>query len=143
MHTLLSLFIIFVLALTASCVTRPAYESNGRQQQISTNSEIGVASFYGDGLHGRMTASGDTFDANALTATHRNLPFGTRVKVTNLENNKQTVVVINDRGPAIEERLIDLSAAAARRLDLVKDGTARVKLEWPATSGEKASDLHK
>ncbi len=87
-----------------------------------------VASFYGDEYHGRPTSSGEIFDMNALTAAHKTLPFGTMLEVTNLENNRTVIVRINDRGPYIEGREIDLSKEAASRLDMLSTGTARVSL---------------
>lgn len=89
----------------------------------------GIASYYADKFHGRKTASGEKYNKNALTAAHRKLPFGTRVKVTNLSNGKSVVVRINDRGPHVRGRIIDLSIAAARRIGLVKAGTAKVRLD--------------
>lgn len=90
--------------------------------------EIGEASWYGPGFHGEETASGETFDTNKMTAAHPSLPLGTKVKVTNLEKNKTVEVKINDRGPYADGRVIDLSRAAAKKLDIVKDGTAKVKI---------------
>ncbi len=89
----------------------------------------GRASWYGDAHHGRKTASGDRFDKNALTAAHRTLPLGSRVRVTNLENGRTVEVVVNDRGPFVNGRLIDLSEAAARALGFAEDGLARVRVE--------------
>lgn len=89
----------------------------------------GVASYYADEYHGRQTSNGETYDMNDLTAAHRNFPFGTMVRVTSLDNQKTVVVRVNDRGPFKEGRIIDLSLAAAKELDLIKNGTARVKLE--------------
>ena len=94
-----------------------------------TSVEEGVASFYADSLHGNPTASGETYNKRAKTAAHLTLPFDTRVKVTNLDNGKSVWVTINDRGPYADDRIIDLSRAAARKVDLVDAGTARVKLE--------------
>lgn len=90
--------------------------------------EFGEASWYGPGFHGEETASGETFDTNKMTAAHPSLPLGTKVKVTNLEENKTVEVRINDRGPYVDGRVIDLSRAAAKKLDIVKDGTAKVKI---------------
>lgn len=92
-------------------------------------SQLGVASFYGPEFAERPTASGEPFDPRAMTAAHRTLPLGTRVRVTNLENGKQTVVRINDRGPYRNNRVIDLSRAAARKLGFVQDGIAHVRIE--------------
>lgn len=89
----------------------------------------GVAAYYAKAFHGRRTASGSIYDERDLTAAHRTLPFGTRVRVTHLENGKEVVVTINDRGPFTKGRVIDLSREAARRLDLIRDGIARVRLE--------------
>ena len=91
--------------------------------------EVGVASWYGNEFHGRPTSSGEVFDTNDLTAAHRSLPFGTLVMVTNLANDRSVVVRINDRGPFVRGRIIDLSYAAARVLGLVGPGTGRVRLE--------------
>ncbi|MDB9525247.1 septal ring lytic transglycosylase RlpA family protein [Oscillatoria sp. CS-180] len=89
----------------------------------------GQASWYGPGFHGRHTASGEVFNQNAMTAAHRTLPFGTRVRVTNLSNNRQVVVRINDRGPFSRGRVIDLSAAAAREIGLQRAGVGPVRVE--------------
>ena len=89
----------------------------------------GVASYYGPGFHGRRTANGETFNMHAMTAAHRTLPFGTLVKVTNLSNGKSTVVRVNDRGPYVGNRVIDLSVAAAKEIGSTHSGTARVNLE--------------
>ncbi len=88
-----------------------------------------TASWYGDGLDGQVTASGELFDSSALTAAHRYLPFGTRVRVTNLYNGKSVVVVINDRGPYVKGRAIDLSKGAAIALGMKEQGIGPVKLE--------------
>lgn len=89
----------------------------------------GQASFYASRFHGRATASGEPYDSTALTAAHRSLPFGTRVKVTNLRNKKSVIVTINDRGPFHRKRIIDVSKAAARKLDFVNRGLTRVRIE--------------
>jgi rare lipoprotein A len=89
----------------------------------------GVASWYGGKFHGRLTSNGEIFDTNELTAAHKTLPFGTMVKVTNLDNGRWIVVRINDRGPFVEGRIIDLSRAAADALCMLSSGVARVTLE--------------
>lgn len=89
----------------------------------------GLASWYGPRHQGRLTASGDPFDMHALTAAHRTLPFGTQVRVTNLENGRVVVVRITDRGPYTRDRVIDVSYAAAMALGLVERGVARVRLQ--------------
>lgn len=94
--------------------------------RISLN---GLASWYGPGFHGRRSASGERFNQNALTAAHRSLPFGTKVRVTNKRNGRSIVVRINDRGPHVRGRIIDLSAAAARTLGVMQSGVAPVRVE--------------
>ena len=91
--------------------------------------QIGVASYYGEAFHGRPTASGETFNMHRLTAAHRVLPLGTRVRVTSLENGRWVDVKVNDRGPFVEGRVLDLSFAAALELEMVRAGTARVMIE--------------
>src|SRR5437773_7085951 len=88
--------------------------------------QVGVASWYGPGFHGNRTANGEIYDQYELTAAHRSLPHGTRVMVTNLMNGRAVEVRINDRGPFVGGRVIDLSYAAARAIDMVGPGTARV-----------------
>jgi rare lipoprotein A len=90
---------------------------------------VGLASYYAREHDGRRTASGETYDMDAMTAAHRTLPFGTRLRVTNLENGRQVVVRVNDRGPFRRGRIIDVSRAAARELGLIGPGVARVRLD--------------
>jgi rare lipoprotein A len=96
---------------------------------VSAVAETGFASWYGDKYHGKISASGAAFDQWALTAAHRTLPFGTRVKITNLRNGCSVKVRIADRGPFIPGRIVDLSSTAARRIELIKEGVAKVRLE--------------
>jgi rare lipoprotein A len=91
--------------------------------------KYGLASYYGTDFHGKRTASGEIFDQWKLTCAHRELPFGTRLKVTNVENGRSVVVRVNDRGPWVAGRIVDLSFAAARRIEMVKAGVVKVKLE--------------
>jgi rare lipoprotein A len=91
--------------------------------------QVGLASWYGPDHNGRVTASGAIFDAGKLTAAHRSLPFNTHVKVTNLRNGKSVDVVINDRGPGVKGRAIDLSQRAARQLGMAGKGLALVRIE--------------
>jgi rare lipoprotein A len=91
--------------------------------------QVGTASWYGPGFHGQETASGETFDQHALTAAHRTLPLGTEAKVTNLETGQSVNVTINDRGPYVQGRQLDLSQAAAKQIGLTKKGVAKVKIE--------------
>ena len=87
-----------------------------------------MASYYGRAHEGRRTASDEVFDMNGMTAAHRTLPFGTRVRVTNLANGRETVVRINDRGPFRRGRILDVSYAAARRLGFIGRGVAKVRV---------------
>ena len=89
----------------------------------------GLASFYARKFQGERTASGALHDGDDLTAAHRTLPFGTRVRVTNLDNDRSVIVVVNDRGPHVKGRIIDLSRRAARELGFLDRGLARVKIE--------------
>ena len=91
--------------------------------------EKGIASWYGKKFHGRRTSSGETYDMYAMTAAHKTLPLPTYVEVTNLKNNRKIIVKVNDRGPFIGKRIIDLSYAAAKELDLVGPGTGPVLVE--------------
>lgn len=91
-------------------------------------SEVGVASWYGPGFHGKLTANGETYNQKAMTAAHKTLPLPTLVKVENLENGKSVVVRVNDRGPYSKGRIIDLTEVAARRLDMLDKGTAKVRV---------------
>lgn len=90
--------------------------------------ETGIASWYGEDFHGRPTAMGETYNMYAMTAAHKTLPLPTRVRVTNLENGRSAEVRVNDRGPFVDKRVIDLSYAAARQLGVVRRGTARVRV---------------
>ena len=105
----------------------PAPPSSG-DTAISTQ-QRGRISIYGNDFAGRKTASGEPFDPKALTMAHRTLPFGTRVRVTNLENQRSVEVVVNDRGPFVSGRIADLSEAAARRIGMVADGVVEALLD--------------
>ena len=111
--------------------TSPAQQKATKKvSNPATKEETGTAVFYSDKLVGRPLTSGEKYDKNALTAAHRTLPLGTKVKVTNLKNNKTVVVRINDRGPhGPKTEIIDLSGKAAQELDMIKDGRVKVKLE--------------
>ena len=98
-------------------------------EMVPGQTEIGVASWYGRPYHGRRAANGEIYDMETFTAAHRTLPFGSRVRVENLENGKAIELRINDRGPFVKDRIIDVSHAAARALDMVGPGTAQVRLQ--------------
>ncbi|WP_445397858.1 septal ring lytic transglycosylase RlpA family protein [Zobellella sp. An-6] len=117
-----------VLWLVQACTSDPGPVSAPPEPQPHYVAE-GRASFYGQRHHGRKTANGERFDKNALTAAHKTLPFGSRVRVTNLNNQRSVVVRINDRGPYTRGRIIDLSEQAARELNMLRAGVAPVRLE--------------
>jgi len=91
--------------------------------------EEGVISYYADDFDGKKTANGEKFDMDAMTAAHRAFPFGTRLRVTNLDNGRSVVVRVNDRGPFAKGRILDVSRAAARKLEMTGKGTARARVE--------------
>jgi rare lipoprotein A len=126
--------LIILTSLLASCHHKLIPAAVNNNSSFSTNgkliTETGKASFYGNEFDGRKTANGETFHQSQLTAAHKHLPFGTMVKVTNLANNKTVVVRINDRGPYAAGRIIDLSKAAAKQIDMIAAGIARVKIEF-------------
>jgi rare lipoprotein A len=115
------------IGLLAGCSSRAARPLPGDRPERTYLSE-GLASYYGPGLHGRKTASGERFDQNALTAAHRTVRFGTCLRVVNMENGKSVQVRVNDRGPFKEERIIDVSLGAARKLEMVEKGLVRVRV---------------
>ncbi|MGB5854503.1 MAG: septal ring lytic transglycosylase RlpA family protein [Oceanisphaera sp.] len=117
-----------MLIILQSCSSDPnTFVAPERSNVVSV--QQGKASYYGARHHGRKTASGEPFNKNALTAAHRTLPFGTRVRVTNLNNQQSIVVRINDRGPYAKGRIIDLSEQAAREINMIRAGVAKVKVE--------------
>lgn len=125
----LSVVILFLLLTGCSPVPRFTSETDSQTTgRDGTNIFSGTASFYADEFHGRKTASGEIYDMNDLTAAHRDFPFDTIVLVTNLRNNKSVNVRINDRMPQLKNRLIDLSLAAAKKIDMINDGVVEVKL---------------
>lgn len=113
-----------LLVLVCGCATTRGPSATGRRAP-----EVGLASYYGREYHGQRTASGEVYDRNRLTAAHPRLPFGTHVRVTNLGNGRSVIVTITDRGPFTRHRIIDVSYRAARELDFVRDGTARVRVD--------------
>lgn len=123
-------------AMISGCSSEYGNEKNKLTQQEkkggadrSVRTEIGEASWYGPGFQGKETANGDIFDQTKMTAAHPSLPMGTKAQVTNLDNDKTVEVRINDRGPYAKDRVIDVSKAAAKKLDMQKDGTAQVRIE--------------
>ena len=127
---------LIVIALFVSSCAMPAY----RQPYAAGYVERGIASWYGEDFHGRPTSSGEIYNMYDLTAAHKLMPLGTIAKITNLENDQSVVVKINDRGPFIEGRIIDLSYSAAREIGMAEKGLSRVEIEvmkW----GEKLTDF--
>lgn len=117
------------LPLVAACATSSPSREQFAASRVSPVEEEGLASWYGHPYHGRPTASGTVYDMGKLTAAHRTLPFGTAVRVTNLDNHRSVVVIINDRGPFIDGRILDLSHGAAEALDALGPGVIPVRLE--------------
>ena len=109
------IFILGILCSMTSCIY---------------TSKTGLASYYADYYQGRQTANGEIFDHDKYTAAHKKLPFGTKVLITNLSNQKQVMVRINDRGPFVKKRIIDLTKKAARELDLIGPGVAKVRIRY-------------
>ena len=116
---IISLTLIMLLCVTQGTI----------QVAVAANVQEGEASYYADSLNGNTTASGEPYDKNALSAAHRTLAFGTKVRVTYLKNGQSVEVVINDRGPHAKNRIIDLSGAAAKQLGLIDAGHGKVRLE--------------
>jgi len=135
MRSTARLVVLGLFAIALGCgatTTHPEQEPRARVQQrrpAKSKAQRGKASWYGRRFQGRKTASGERFDRHALTAAHRKLPFGTRVRVTNLKNGRTVIVRINDRGPFGSGRVIDVSEAAAKRLRMIRAGVVPVKVE--------------
>lgn len=143
------IFALFLMALAAACASSPrsgggkggtphykvgnSYQVNGRwyhPKEDPDYSKVGVASWYGSQFHGRLTANGEIFDMTRLSAAHTTLPLPSMVEVTNLENGRRLVLRVNDRGPFVGDRIIDLSREAARQLGFEHQGTARVRVRY-------------
>lgn len=136
-------FVILGVIMIASCSSSVRFSSDKDRSNphISNNSKsdnsqiiqlgsvlTGKASYYGDEFHGRKTANGELYDRTKLSAAHKSLPFGTNVRVRNLRNNKEVIVRINDRGPFVAGRIIDLSFTAAKEIDMIRDGVIEVEI---------------
>ncbi|MBV9989347.1 MAG: septal ring lytic transglycosylase RlpA family protein [Chitinophagaceae bacterium] len=116
-----NIVLILLIFLACSC-HRKAYPGSG--------SETGLASYYSESYNGKTTANGEIFRSSEMTAAHKKLPFGTKVKVTNLSNGKTVKVRVNDRGPFVQGRIIDLTRKAAKKLDMLAAGIAKVKISY-------------
>ena len=136
------LFGICSLFFLSSCASSPRFTKDRfTEPKVTTSRPVsaapngkavsyeGIASYYAHDFHGKKTANGEIYDMHGFTAAHRSFPFGTKVRVTNLSNGKECVVRVNDRGPFKLERIMDLSLGAAEALEMMKSGTASVKLE--------------
>ena len=110
--------IIFTILFSSLCLCSNAQTT-----------ETGLASYYSDNFEGKTTASGEVYRSSKMTAAHRSLPFGTRVKVTNSANDRSVIVIVNDRGPFVKDRIIDLSKGAAVKLGFIEEGVAKVKID--------------
>lgn len=144
------LLVVFVMMVAGGCGTsqrfartgeteaksdpKPRTESAKPGTNVPSTGKVlltleGIASYYADDFHGKQTSNGEIYDMHSLTAAHKTLPFDTMIRVTNLANNKSVVVRVNDRGPYVDGRIIDLSLGAAKAIDLIATGTTRVRLE--------------
>ncbi|NQS97554.1 MAG: septal ring lytic transglycosylase RlpA family protein [candidate division Zixibacteria bacterium] len=124
------------MLICIGCVSSPQYQRGKKSffrwqtgEGYVLESTVGIASYYDKGFAGKPTASGEIFNPNAMTAAHKTYSFGTKVRVVNLKNNKTVVVRINDRGPFVKGRIIDLSRGAAEKIGMVNDGVTRVRIE--------------
>ncbi len=134
-------FLIVAIFMFTGCTASPRFLSRDAESGstdvgrtvISSTVEEGMASYYADQYNGKQTSNGEIYDMYALTAAHPTHPFNTKVKVTNLENGRSVILRINDRGPFKKDRVIDVSYTAAKQLQMIGTGTARVRvevLEW-------------
>jgi rare lipoprotein A len=128
-------FLVALLGMLAGCRRKKKVHLPPPVPAVVGATETGRASWYGHPYHGRRTSNGEVYNMEAMTAAHLSLPFGTWVRVTNLDNGRRTDVRINDRGPFVKNRVIDLSKAAAREIAMLGPGTARVRLEVVAKPG--------
>lgn len=132
------------MALELGCISQPRYRTRISSKSSTENShskvqkklistrgayQVGFSSYYAHAFHGKPTASGEIFDMNGFSAAHRELALGTLIRVTHLGNGRNIDVKVNDRGPFIKDRILDLSLGAARKLDMVQEGVAKVKIE--------------
>jgi len=134
----LLLFCLSAPLLLDSCASKPRLSDAPEYRRISKKDVkddfyvgktwIGVASYYGKEHHGKRTASGAVFDMNKLSSAHRYIPFGAKIRVFNLKNRKSVELVVNDRGPWVDGRILDVSLAAAKELDMVRDGLVEVQI---------------
>ena len=134
-HVLAGLGLVSLTLVVLACAETQRPSSPAAGPPEPTKRIVGLASWYGQRHQGRPTASGEAYDINRLTAAHRTLPFGTRLRVTNVENGRSVVVRVNDRGPHVAGRVLDLSLGAAKALGLVSGGVGRVEIVVLADGG--------
>jgi len=134
-------FCLVILLSVCACARREVRHEAYEPGKAIQYREVGIASWYGEDYHGRKTANGEVYDMYAMTAAHRILPFQTRVRVTNLENGKKTELRINDRGPFVAGRIIDLSFSGAKAIGMVGTGTAKVRIEAIGFAGGQSPSL--
>lgn len=126
---------IFIVSCSSNIVYGDYVDTTGwSRKQIESiknhpKTQIGIASYYGKKFHKKRTANGEIFNMYKVSAAHKSYPLGTKVRVTNLDNGKSIKLVINDRGPFVKGRIIDLSYRAARKLDFVNQGTTKVRID--------------
>ena len=131
-----------IILIISSCTVSPRYNANSQNSKASTTKPIkskntysskkkyeGISSWYGPNFHGKLTANGEVYDMYGITAAHKSLPLNTIARVTNLDNGKSIILRINDRGPYVDNRILDCSLGAAKKLGFYKNGTAFVKIE--------------
>jgi rare lipoprotein A len=125
-----------MVSIPQPSIAKPTPAKQPTELKGAVSVQTGQASWYGKAFAGKATASGEIFNHELLTAAHRSLPLGTKVRVTNVANGKSVEVKVNDRGPYADGRIIDLSRAAARALGMIEDGLAEVRLETISLPGE-------
>lgn len=132
---------LVILLTVCACARREVRHEPFEPRKMAQYREVGIASWYGEDYHGRKTANGEIYDMYVMTAAHRTLPFQTRVRVTNLENGKKAEPRINDRGPFIAGRIIDLSFSGAKAIGMLGTGTAKVNIEAIGFAGGQSPSL--
>ena len=130
-------------APAAPAPAAPAASTGGALTGAVGETQTGLAAYYSQRLNGRRTASGERFNNGAMTTAHQTLPFGTKVKITNVKNNKSVVLRVNDRGPTQPNRIVDVTRAAAQRLGFVRSGMTEVKLEVVEAAKPRAAKAKK
>ena len=130
-------------AAPAPAAPAPAASTGGALTGAVGETQTGLAAYYSQRLNGRRTASGERFNNGAMTTAHQTLPFGTKVRITNVKNNKSVVLRVNDRGPTQPNRIVDVTRAAAQRLGFVRSGVTEVKLEVVEAAKPRAAKAKK